>query len=56
MDSLLSAELLIAIKETPGKVQFDGVLDNLHLLQKAPQPLPGLDGIVKKIEVAANRT
>ena len=43
-----------AIKETPGEVQFDGVLDNLYLLQKAPQPMPGLDDIVKMIEAVAN--
>ena len=41
-----------AIKETPGKVQFEGVLDNLHLLQKAPQAMLGLDDIVKMIEAA----
>ncbi|HVB21639.1 MAG TPA: tetratricopeptide repeat protein [Ktedonobacteraceae bacterium] len=43
-----------AIKETPGEAQFDGVLDNLSLLQKAPQPIPGLDDIVKMIKAAAN--
>ncbi|HLJ36429.1 MAG TPA: tetratricopeptide repeat protein [Ktedonobacteraceae bacterium] len=43
-----------AIKETPGKVQFESVLDNLNLLQKAPQPMPGLDDIVKMIKAAAN--
>jgi tetratricopeptide (TPR) repeat protein len=42
-----------AIKETPGKVQFESVLDNLNLLLKAPQPIPGLDDIVKMIETAA---
>ena len=42
-----------AIKETPGKVQFDSVLDNLYLLQRATQPIPGLDDIVKMIENAA---
>lgn len=42
-----------AIKETPGKVQFESVLDNLYLLQKAPQPIPGLDDIVKMIKAAA---
>ena len=42
----------LAIKETPGAVQFEGVLDNLHLLQKAPQAMPGLDSIVKMIEDA----
>ncbi len=42
-----------AIKETPGKVQFESVLDNLYLLQKAPQPISGLDDIVKMIEAAA---
>ena len=44
----------IAIKETPGKVQFEGVLDNLYLLQKAKKPMPGLDDIVKMIKAAAN--
>ncbi len=44
----------MAIKETPGEVQFDGVLDNLYLLQKAPQPIPGLDDIVKMIKTSAN--
>jgi tetratricopeptide (TPR) repeat protein len=43
-----------AIKETPGKVQFESVLDNLNLLQKAPQPIPGLEDIVKMIKAAAN--
>lgn len=43
-----------AIKETPGKVQFESVLDNLNLLRKAPQPIPGLDDIVKMIKDAAN--
>jgi tetratricopeptide (TPR) repeat protein len=43
-----------AIKETPGKVQFEGVLDNLRLLQKAPQAMLGLDVIVKTIEAAEN--
>ena len=45
----------LAIKETPGQVQFEGVLDNLHLLQKAPQAMPGLDSIVKMIEDAKDR-
>ena len=45
----------LAIKETPGEVQFEGVLDNLHLLQKAPQAMPGLDSIVKMIEDAKDR-
>lgn len=43
-----------AIKETPGRVQFDSVLDNLYLLQKAPLPISGLDDIVKMIKAAAN--
>ncbi len=45
-----------AIKETPGKVQFESVLDNLNLLQKAPQPMSGLEDIVKMIKAAANIT
>ncbi|MHB8599789.1 MAG: tetratricopeptide repeat protein [Ktedonobacteraceae bacterium] len=44
-----------AIKETPGEAQFDGVLDNLNLLQKAPQAIPGLEDIVKMIKDAANQ-
>lgn len=44
-----------AIKVTPGKVQFDSVLNNLHLLQEAPHPMPNLDEIVKMIEDAENR-
>ena len=32
-----------AIKETPGKVQFDSVLDNLNLLKRATQPIPGAE-------------
>ncbi len=43
-----------AIKETPGKVQFESVLDNLNLLQKAPQSIPRLDDIVKMIKDGAN--
>ncbi len=45
----------IAINETPGKLQFEAVLDNLHLLQKAPQPMPGLDDIVKMIETVEGK-
>lgn len=41
-----------AIQETPGNVQFDSVLNNLYLLQKAPQAMPGLDDMVKMIEDA----
>ncbi len=41
-----------AIQETPGNVQFDSVLNNLYLLQQAPQPMPGLDDVVKMIEDA----
>lgn len=44
----------IAIKDTPGEVQFESVLDNLYLLQKAPQPIAGLDDIVNKIKAEAN--
>ncbi len=45
-----------AITLTPGIVQFDSVLDNLNLLKQAPQPLSGLDDIVKMLEDAkANR-
>ena len=43
-----------AIKETPGKVQFESVLDNLYLLQKSKQPLPGLEDIINMIKDAAN--
>jgi tetratricopeptide (TPR) repeat protein len=42
----------IAIKETPGRSLFDSVLNNLYLLQKAPQSMPGLDEIVKMLEDA----
>ncbi|HLX40023.1 MAG TPA: tetratricopeptide repeat protein [Ktedonobacteraceae bacterium] len=42
-----------AIKETPGRVQFESVLDNLNLLRKASQPITGLDDIVKMINDAA---
>lgn len=41
-----------AIKATPSQVQLDAVLNNLYLLQKAPQHLPGLDEIVKMLEDA----
>ena len=41
-----------AIQETPGNVQFDSVLNNLYLLQQAPQPMPGLDEAMKMIEDA----
>ena len=45
-----------AIAATPGNVQFDAVLSNLYLLQQAPQPLSGVDEIVKMLENAkANR-
>ena len=43
-----------AIKETPNKVLFEAVLDNLYLMQKAPQSMAGLDDIVKMIETAEN--
>ncbi|GAC1618059.1 MAG: hypothetical protein NVS4B7_10390 [Ktedonobacteraceae bacterium] len=44
-----------AIQETPGNVQFDSVLNNLYLLQQAPQTMPGLDNIVKMSEDAKVR-
>ncbi len=42
----------IAVRETPGKSPIDSVLNNLYLLQKAPQPMQGLDDVVKMLEDA----
>ena len=42
----------IAIRETPGVLPFDSVLDNLYLLQKSQPPIDGLNDIVKLIEDA----
>jgi len=38
-----------AIGETPGVVQFDSVLNVLHFLQKAKNPIPGLDEVIQII-------
>jgi tetratricopeptide (TPR) repeat protein len=39
-----------AIGETPGAVQFDSVLNVLYFLQKAKEPITGLDGVIQMIE------
>ncbi len=39
-----------AIGETPGVVQFDSVLNILYLLQKAKDPIQGLDEVILMIE------
>lgn len=39
-----------AIGETLGMVQFDSVLNVLHFLQKAKDPIPDLDGVIQMIE------
>jgi len=44
-----------AIQETPGNVQFDSVLNNLYLLQQAPQTMPGLDDVVTMIKAAKGK-
>ena len=41
-----------AARMTPGKVQFDAILEDLYLLQGAPERMPGLDDIVKMLEDA----
>ena len=46
----------LAISETPGATQFDGVLDNLKLLKQAPQPMNGLDEVITMVEDALNRS
>jgi tetratricopeptide (TPR) repeat protein len=39
-----------AIGETPGALQFDSVLNVLYFLQKAKDPIPGLDEVIQTIE------
>ena len=39
-----------AIGYTPGTTQFDSVLNVLYFLQKAKEPIPGLDDVVGMIE------
>jgi tetratricopeptide (TPR) repeat protein len=39
-----------AIGETPGALQFDSVLNVLYFLQKAQDPIPGLDEVIQTIE------
>ena len=39
-----------AIGYTPGTTQFDSVLNVLYFLQKAKEPIPGLDDVVDMIE------
>lgn len=39
-----------AIGETPGMVQFDSVLNVLHFLHMAKDPIPGLDEVIHLIE------
>jgi tetratricopeptide (TPR) repeat protein len=42
----------IAIEKTPGVVPIDSVLDVLRLLQKAKDPIPGLNDVIEMIEKA----
>ena len=44
-----------AIQLTPGTVQFDSVLNNLCLLQKAPERIDKLDSVVATLEAAKAR-
>jgi tetratricopeptide (TPR) repeat protein len=46
----------LAISETPGATQFEGVLDNLKLLKLAPQYMNGLDEVIKMVEDALNKS
>ncbi len=46
---------ILAITETPGITQFDGVLDNLKLLKQAPQQMNGLDDVIKMVEDAIKK-
>jgi tetratricopeptide (TPR) repeat protein len=39
-----------AISETSGAAQFDSVLNVLYFLQKAKDPIPGLDEVIQTIE------
>ena len=41
-----------AIAKTPSLVDFDGVLSNLHLLQRASRGMQGMDEFVKMVEDA----
>ena len=41
-----------AIGETPGVVQFDTVLNVLHFLRKAKDPIQGLDEVIQMLEKA----
>ena len=44
-----------AIQLTPGPVQFDSVLNNLYLLQKAPERIHRLDTVISMLEAAKSR-
>jgi len=41
-----------AIAKTPGLVDFEGVLSNLYLLNKAPDPVSGLEDIIRMVKDA----
>jgi tetratricopeptide (TPR) repeat protein len=44
-----------AIQETKEVATFNGVLNNLRMLQQAPQPLPGVNEIIQMIEDAKSQ-
>jgi tetratricopeptide (TPR) repeat protein len=44
-----------AIQETRHVTTFDGVLDNLYMLQQAPQAMPGLNEIICLVEEARGK-
>ena len=44
----------LAIQEAPARVPLNAMLKNLYFLQKAPQPMPGLDNIVQMLATAHN--
>jgi tetratricopeptide (TPR) repeat protein len=44
-----------AIHLTPGAVQFDSVLNNLYLLQKAQEHIDGLDAVIAMLEAAKSK-
>jgi len=46
----------LAIEKTPGRIQFDSALDVLRFLQKAKDPIPGLNDAIDKIEYAKAHT
>lgn len=39
-----------AARATPSKVQFDAILEDLYLLQQAPQPMQSVDEVIRILE------